>query len=640
MALLTLQSLSISFGDKPILADVECAFDENERIALVGRNGTGKSTLLKIIAGFVNADSGELIARQGLSIAYLQQDVPQDLQGSIYSVVAKGLPEAGELLADFQAESDALASGSGSADRLARIQAKIDACDGWLLAQRVSETLSRMTLDPEAEFAKLSGGMKRRVLLARSLMVDPDILLLDEPTNHLDIPAIEWLEEHLKGLRCTLIFVTHDRSFLRRLATRIIELDRGNLTSWPGNYETYLRGKTEQLETEVKQNALFDKKLAQEEIWIRQGIKARRTRNEGRVRALKKLREERRQRQEVTGKVKMQVNKAAASGKVVIECENLAFAHDDLQLVKGFSTTIMRGDKIGIIGPNGIGKSTLVRLLLGQLEPDGGQLRTGTNLEIAYFDQLRTALNENVSAMDNVSGGQDTITFNGEPRHIISYMQDFLFAPDRSRAPITALSGGETNRLMLAKLFLKPSNFLVLDEPTNDLDVETLELLEALLDEYAGTVIVISHDREFIDNTVTSTIVFERPGVIREYVGGYSDWLKQRQHEFGDNKVVKKSTGKESSNTKNTANTADKPAAKTVKLSYKDQRELDQLPKTIESQEARVTELETQMAQPDFYSGSTDTAAVIEEAAQLGTELEKAYARWEELEQLQKGSDL
>ena len=635
MALLTLQSLSISFGDKPILSDLNCTIERNERIALVGRNGTGKSTLLKILNGTITADGGEIIARQGISVAYLQQDVPSDLEGTIYSVVAKGLPEVGELLAEFQSESDALAAGTGSGDKLARIQSRIDACDGWLLAQRVAETLSRMELDPEQEFSQLSGGMKRRVLLARALMTDPAILLLDEPTNHLDISAIEWLEEHLLGLRCTLVFVTHDRSFLRRLATRIIELDRGTLTSWPGNYEKYLTGKVELLETEAKQNALFDKKLAQEEVWIRQGIKARRTRNEGRVRALKKLREERRQRVNVSGTVNMQVNKAGASGKIVVEVEGLTFGYPDLPLVNNFTTSIMRGDKIGVIGPNGVGKSTLIRLLLGQLQPQSGNVKVGTNLQVAYFDQLRGALNEKLSAMDNVSDGQDTITVNGEQRHIISYMQDFLFAPARARAPITALSGGETNRLMLAKLFLKPSNFLVLDEPTNDLDVETLELLESLLAEYHGTFIVISHDREFIDNTVTSTIVFERPGVIREYVGGYTDWLKQRQHEFSAKKSATSNSNKKIADS-GTAKT--KNQGKAVKLSYKDQRELDQLPDTIDSLESRIAEVESLMSQADFYNGERDTETVISEAAELQKTLEVAYARWDELEQLKNPS--
>lgn len=628
MTLLTLQALQISFGDKPILADVSCTIEESERIALVGRNGTGKSTLLKVIGGLIKADAGEIVSQQGLAIAYLQQDVPIDLSGSIYSVVASGLPDIGELLAQFKSESDAISAGSGSAEQLTRIQAQLDAKDGWSLAQRVNETLSRMELNPEAEFSTLSGGMKRRVLLARALMSNPDILLLDEPTNHLDIPAIEWLEQYLFTLKCAVLFVTHDRSFLRKLATRIIELDRGQLTSWPGDYEHYLKGKSEQLETEQKQNALFDKKLAQEEVWIRQGIKARRTRNEGRVRALKKLREQRRQRINVLGNARMEINKAGLSGKLVLECENLRFAHGDLQLINDFSTTLLRGDKVGIVGPNGSGKSTLVQLLLGKLQPDSGNVRLGSNLEIAYYDQLRTALDKSRSAQDNVSGGQDNITVNGEPRHIISYMQDFLFSPERARSPVTALSGGEINRLMLARLFLQPSNFLVMDEPTNDLDVETLELLESLIAQYQGTLLLISHDREFIDNTVTSTIAFESPGVIREYVGGYSDWLAQRTTDSASSpdssKAAKPLPQERSQKTKKSQ----------TKLSYKDQRELDQLPKKIEDLETQLSELESTMSQSDFYSGSHDTQTVIEQAATVNQALEDAFARWEQLEQL------
>jgi len=629
MALLRLNALSISFGGNPLLSDIQLAIHANERIALVGRNGTGKSTLLKIVGDQLTPDSGELVATQGLKIAYLQQDVPQELNGTIYRVVAQGLPEVGQLLADFHTESELFADGHGDADKLGRIQSRIDAVDGWQLGQKVSETLSRMSLNPTDEFDQLSGGMKRRVLLARALLDDPDILLLDEPTNHLDIPAIEWLEEHLRSIRCTQIFVTHDRSFLRKLATRIVELDRGQLTDWPGNYEAYLKGKTEQLETESRQNALFDKKLAQEEIWIRQGIKARRTRNEGRVRDLKKLREERRARIDVMGKAKLQVNASGKSGKLVLEANDLHFAHGDNVLVRNFSTTILRGDKIGVIGPNGIGKSTLIKLLLGELKPDQGTLKVGTNLDVAYFDQLRTALDTTQSAMDNVSDGQDMIDINGETRHIISYMQDFLFPPDRARAPITALSGGETNRLMLAKLFLKPSNLLVLDEPTNDLDVETLELLENLIADYNGTVMVISHDREFLDNTVTSTIVFERPGIIREYVGGYTDWLHQRaatttKSNTADKKKTPESKGGEATQ---------KTTPKLVKLSYKDQRELDQLPATIEQLETKVAALEEQMSQPDFYGGSTDTESVINEAATVSKDLESAYERWAELEE-------
>lgn len=633
MALLRIQSLSVSFGDKPVLADIDYAVEDHQRIALVGRNGAGKSTLLKIIGGLMNPDSGELIANQGVKLSYLQQDVPHSLDGSIYNVVAGGLSKAGELLAEFQKESELLASGNGNSDRLARVQSALDACDGWQLAQKVSETLSRMQLEPDTDFSTLSGGMKRRVLLAQALLTEPDILLLDEPTNHLDIPSIEWLEEHLLGLRCTIMFITHDRSFLRRLATQIIELDRGNLTDWPGNYENYLRRKAEQLETEARHNALFDKKLAQEEVWIRQGIKARRTRNEGRVRALKKLREERRARTELQGKAKLQANMAGKSGKRVLEAENLCFSHGDLRLIDNFSINIMRGEKIGIIGPNGIGKSTLVKLLLGELQPDSGTLKIGTSLEVAYFDQLRAALNPKYSAADNVSEGRDNIEVNGQTRHIISYMQDFLFTPERARAPITALSGGETNRLMLAKLFMRPANLLVLDEPTNDLDIETLELLESLVTDYTGTVLLISHDREFIENTVSSTIVFEAPGVIREYVGGYDDWLLQRKSEFGsESRKIGKLTGSERTSPDEKTGQSDTPKRK--KLSYKDQRELDELPKRIEQMENRIGELDELMSQPDFYGGNNDTEAVIKESTDTHAELESVYSRWEELEEM------
>jgi len=631
MSLLRLNALSIGFGGQSLLSAVDLAIDTRQRIALVGRNGSGKSTLLKLINGEIAADSGEIVRRQGLKVAYLQQDVPQDLMGSVYAIVACGLPEIGHWLAEFHTESRRLGEGQGDTSKLSDIQSQLDANDGWQSGQQVSATLSRMQLDPDAEFASLSGGMKRRVLLARALQGAPDILLLDEPTNHLDIPAIEWLEEHLSGLRCTLMFVTHDRAFLRRLASRIIELDRGRLTDWPANYDGYLRDKAIQLEIEDKQNALFDKKLAQEEVWIRQGIKARRTRNEGRVRALQNLRKERRARINVMASANLQVNTAGKSGKLVLEATDLEFAFvtGEPALVRNFSTTIMRGDKIGVIGPNGIGKSTLIKLLLGELAPQSGSVRLGTNLDIAYFDQLRTGLNKDLSAMDNVSEGRDMIEFNGETRHIIGYMQDFLFPPDRARAPITALSGGETNRLMLAKLFLKPSNLLVLDEPTNDLDVETLELLENLVADYPGTVIIISHDRAFLDNTVTSTLIFEQPGVIREYIGGYTDWMHQRGRQ--DNPAVKAGRQKKIPATENPTQAA--KATQSAKLSYKNQRELDQLPTTIEALEIRLGELESSMGQADFYATGNDTEAVINAAAEVAESLQTAFDRWAELEE-------
>jgi len=633
MALARVQSLSISFGDNPVLRDVSFAIEGDQRIALVGRNGTGKSTLLKILAGQQLADSGDVVFRQGVHVAYLPQDVPTHLDGTVHAVVASALGDVGKHLIDYQRISAQLADGKDVADEMMRIQNSIDAVDGWLSSQRIDEILSRMALDGDVLFNTLSGGLRRRVLLAKALLTKPDILLLDEPTNHLDIPSIEWLEETLKGLRCTIVFVTHDRAFLKNLANRIIELDRGGLTDWPGNHDKYLSGKAAMLEAEQQQNALFDKRLAEEEKWIRQGIKARRTRNEGRVRALKQMRLERSQRIERQGNAQLSANVAAKSGKIVVEANNISFAFDDKAVVKNFSTTIMRGDKIGIVGPNGVGKSTLVRLLLSELEPQSGDIKTGTNLNVAYFDQLRGQLRDDLSAMDNVSGGQDMLTINGTTKHIISYLQDFLFLPARARAPITALSGGETNRLMLAKLFLKPSNFLVLDEPTNDLDVETLELLESLVSDYAGTVLLISHDREFLDNTVTSTLVFGDGGRVFDYVGGYTDAMQQFSAQQA-NIAVKSST---TTAAQKTAQAPTAEARKKVKLSYKDQRELDALPASIEAAEKKVETLQQQMSAPDFYTNGNDTAPVIEAAAAAEAELEQLFERWDELDSMQNG---
>jgi len=644
MSLARVQSLSISFGDKPVLLDASFAIDSDQRIALVGRNGTGKSTLLKILAGSQAADSGDVVFRQGVQVSYLPQDVPTELEGTIAQVVSGALGDVGQLLMDYQRVSIEFADGGDCADELSRLQTKIDSVDGWRLSQRIDEILSRMSLDGEVLFNTLSGGLRRRVLLAKALLNEPDILLLDEPTNHLDIPSIEWLEQTLMGLRCTLVFVTHDRAFLKRLANRIIELDRGLLTDWPGDHAKYLTGKAAALEAEQQQNALFDKRLAEEEAWIRQGIKARRTRNEGRVRALKKMRQERSQRIERQGTAQLSANMGSKSGKVVIEANNLAFGFDEKPVVNNFSTVIMRGDKVGVVGPNGVGKSTLVRLLLGELEAQSGDVKQGTNLDIAYFDQLRGQLRDDLSAMDNVSGGQDMVTVNGETKHIIGYLQDFLFMPERARAPITALSGGETNRLMLAKLFLKPSNFLVLDEPTNDLDVETLELLEVLVADYAGTVLVISHDREFLDNTVTGTLVFGENGKVYDYVGGYTDAMRQFEQQTGG--VSKAASKTKASNTasSNSANTngssstqqsesaATTPAAKPIKLSYKNQRELDGLPSAIEAAEKTLDDIQKQMAAPDFYTNGADTAPVIEAASKAENELERLFERWEALD--------
>ncbi len=617
--MLNLKSIQLAFGAEPLLDSIDFAIEPGERVALVGRNGAGKSTLLKLIHGEIQADSGEVIGQQDLRIAVLEQEVPQGVEGSIYDVVASGLGEAGILITEYHHLTLELDSDSAM-DKLGKLQTQIERIDGWAMEQRVNQTLSRLGLPADEAFDAQSGGMKRRVLLARALVSEPQLLLLDEPSNHLDIEAIQWLEDFLLNSNITLIFITHDRAFLRRLATRISEIDRGRLTEWPGDYDNYLKGKQDALETEEKQNALFDKKLAQEEVWIRQGIKARRTRNEGRVRALKKLREQRSNRRNRQGSAKMQIQDANQSGKIVIEVEDLSYQYDDTPIIKHFSTTLMRGDKIGIIGPNGVGKSTLINLLLTRLTPKSGSVTPGTNLEIAYFDQLRDQLKPELSAQENVAGGSDNIVVDGKTRHVLSYLQDFLFSPQRARSPITRLSGGERNRLLLAKLFAQPSNLLVLDEPTNDLDVETLELLEELVMNYQGTILLVSHDRAFLDNVVTSTLVFEgKNGHLSEYVGGYNDWLRQRSN---PSKTVKTAPTNQAI-TKQTSR----------KLNYKDQQELNTLPSTIETLELELGQLQAEIAAPDFYqqeqkaiSATTDKLDITEKT------LGKAYERWESLE--------
>ncbi len=618
MSLLQLKSIHLGFGLPALLESINLTIENGERVALVGRNGTGKSTLLKIIDGEITADSGDIIRQQSLHITRLEQEIPDNLEGSVYDVVAAGLGDLGATIADYHHVIHELDK-PGNMDRMEKLQAVIEHAKGWDMEQQINQTLSRLSLPEDTLFETLSGGLKRRVLLARALVNTPDLLLLDEPSNHLDIEAIQWLEEFLLSANITLIFITHDRAFLKRLATRIVEIDRGQLNNWPGDYDTYLTRKQAALEEEETQNALFDKKLAQEEVWIRQGIKARRTRNEGRVRALKKLREERTQRRQKIGTAKMQIQDAEKSGKIVIEAENVSYAYDQNPIVKDFSTTIMRGDRIGIIGPNGIGKSTLINLLLGRLQPDSGTIKTGTNLEIAFFDQLRTELKTNLTAQENVAGGSDKVTINGKTKHVISYLQDFLFAPDRARAPISKLSGGERNRLLLAKLFATPSNVLIMDEPTNDLDVETLELLEELVMNYQGTILLVSHDRDFIDNVVSSTLVFEN-GELNEYVGGYKDWLRQRPVLENIKKSDQKSTQSEAGKIEK-------------KRSYKDQHELDQLPEKIGKLEAAQQSLHDEMSDPSFFKKDQK---VIEEKnkqlAEIEEQLSRIYQRWEELE--------
>jgi ATP-binding cassette subfamily F protein uup len=626
MPLISLHAVDLSVGGPLLLDHVDLAIEPGERVCIVGRNGAGKSTLLRLMSGEVRPDDGE-VRTHGSRIAGLPQDVPAGLSGTVFDVVATGL---GELGADLALYHHLLHDGGDiDMDALGAVQARIEAGQGWQVEQRVEQVIGKLDLPQDAEFTALSGGMKRRVLLARALVAAPDLLLLDEPTNHLDIASIAWLEEFLKGYAGSVAFVTHDRAFLRNLATRIVEIDRGQVTSWPGDYDNYLRRREERLHAEAQANLLFDKKLAQEEVWIRQGIKARRTRNEGRVTALKAMRRERAERREQSGNVRLAAAGADKSGKRVFEAKDVSFAFGDRVLVRDFSTVVQRGDKIGLIGANGSGKTTLLRLLLGDLQPQSGEIRTGTNLEIAFFDQLRGALREDWNALDNVSEGREFIEINGARKHVLGYLQDFLFSPERARAPITKLSGGERNRLLLAKLFARPSNLLVMDEPTNDLDVETLELLEELLAEYPGTLILVSHDRDFLDNVVTSTIVMEGEGRVGEFVGGYTDWLRQRPAtpEFQPSRKLAPAVA---------ATPAPEPivvAPARRKLSFKEQRELDALPGLIESLEAEVARVTEAMNSPEhFRQGAEGIQAAGRALAAMHSKLEQAYARWNELE--------
>ncbi len=630
MSLLSIKNLSLSFGHPALLDGIDLSIERNERICLIGRNGEGKSTLMKVIAGETAFDDGEIRVEGGARIAFLRQEVPDDMAGRIFDLVADGLGDLAGLVKDYHAACVSLADTGDEAamNHLSVAQQKMEAAGGWALEQRVEEVISRMELNPDQEFSALSGGMKRRVLLARALAAEPDLLLLDEPTNHLDIEAIAWLEEFLLGWRGSLLFITHDRAFLRRLATRIVELDRGKITDWPGDYDNYLRRKAERENAEAQENARFDKKLAQEEIWIRQGIKARRTRNEGRVRQLQAMREVARERRNKQGTVKLAMNKGEMSGKLVCEAENVSYAWDGKPIVRDFSFTILRGDKLGIIGPNGCGKSTLLNLLLGKLQPDAGEIRLGSKVEVAYFDQLRAQLDEEATVIDNVSGGSDTVTINGRSKHIISYLQDFLFPPARARQPVKALSGGERNRLLLAKLFMKPANLLVMDEPTNDLDVETLELLEELLLNYEGTLLLVSHDRAFLDNVVASSLVFEGQGQVNAYVGGYSDWLAQRPR--SESGKGQKKTPAVSGKPKQ-ADTAGK------KLGYKEQQELSSLPGNIENLEERLGRVEKALSDPELYqSDPLQAQSLSKELQEVTEELEALYLRWDELEDKQK----
>ncbi|ENU15665.1 ATP-binding cassette domain-containing protein [Acinetobacter lwoffii] len=634
MAYITLRDVQLAFGGPALLNGANFNLERGERVCLIGRNGEGKSTLLKLIEGSLLPDSGEVSLQNGITISMLAQDVPMD-SGRVADIVADGAGEASEVLRAYHAASEACVLGDMDAcDRMGNLQHKMDQLDGWALETKVNSILSKMGLDPDADLADLSGGRKRRVLLARALLTQPDVLLLDEPTNHLDVESIEWLEKFLLDQNnLTLLFISHDRAFVDSIATRIVELDRGQLRSYEGNYSRYLELKAMQMEAEEKQNALFDKKLAEEEVWIRQGIKARRTRNEGRVRALKALREESKARRSQQGKVAMATQDANRSGKLVFEIENLSVKFgDNAPIINNFSALVLRGDRIGLVGDNGVGKTTLIKAILGELE-HGGTVKTGTQLEVAYFDQLRNALDLEKSVKDNVSEGSDHVDVNGNRRHIYSYLQDFLFSPERARTPVKALSGGERNRILLAKLLLKPSNLIVMDEPTNDLDMVTLELLEEMLGGYKGTLLLISHDRAFMDNVVTSTWVFDGKGNIDEYVGGYQDYLEQRP----DQTVVDQKSAVKKAMAKAEAETVP-AAAKKVKLSYKDQRALEQLPAEMEALEKEQAEINAQLADGSLFVTDSDKALKLSNRlSEIDELLLEKLERWEELDNLSNG---
>lgn len=628
MPLLSLKDLSLAYGPTHLLSNVNFQIDKGERVCLVGRNGAGKSTLFKVISGQVQVDEGEIWHPDTLRISYLEQDVPIDSADTIYDVVASGLGKVGELLRRYHHAIHQV--GSGTVQELAELtelQHQVELADGWNIEQRVEMTLSKLGLDADIKLSACSGGMRRRTLLAKALVSQPDLLLLDEPTNHMDIAAIGWLEEFLLAYQGALIFITHDRTFLKNLATRIIELDRGMLTSYPGNYERYLEKKEEFLAAEARANAKFDKKLSEEEVWVRQGIKARRTRNEGRVRALERLREQRRQRVEVQGKVTLQADSGEISGRLVADLRDVSFCYGDNCVIQNLSTRILRGDRVGIIGPNGSGKSTLLKLILGEISPSSGRVVLGTKLDMAYFDQHRSQLDPDKSVRDNLAEGSDYVTVKGRPRHVIGYLRSFLFPYERADEPVKNLSGGERNRLLLARLFTQPANLLVMDEPTNDLDVDTLELLEDLLMEYDGTLLLVSHDRTFLDNVVTSTLVFEGQGSVGDYVGGYEDWLRQRKQPMAAPTAAKDKPAP-AKQTKPEAKTAPKQ-----KLAYKEQRELAALPERIEALEAEQQTLEARISQPDFYQQDKDEIKrTLERLEAIRAELETAFARWEYLD--------
>lgn len=639
MDLIRITGARLAFGTHCLLDNAEAIIENGERVCIVGRNGAGKSTLLKILDGEVLLDDGNINRVNDLKISRLEQDPPKGAIGTVFDYVAQGLPGMAQLLIDFHHVSTQLQTECTDhlLKKLERLSDELESKDGWRFDSQINLVLSQLKLDPEAELESLSGGWLRKVALAKALVCDPDLLLLDEPTNHLDLASVLWLEKFLKEFKGAIVFISHDRAFIRSLATRILDLDRSKLVSYPGDYALYIEQKEHDLKVEEQQNALFDKKLAEEETWVRQGIKARRTRNEGRVRSLEALRNERKQRIEKVGKADFNVEIAQRSGKLVFEAENLSHAFKDLTIVKDFSTLVIRGDKIGLVGPNGIGKTTLLKLLFGQLEAQSGTIKQGTNLDVAYFDQYRAVLDEEATVQENVAEGKQEVLVGGKHRHVLGYLQDFLFPPARARTPVKALSGGEKNRLLLAKLFLKPSNILVLDEPTNDLDVETLELLEEIVDKYDGTVLVVSHDREFIDNTCSSIWGFEGNGVVSEIVGGYTDYQEHKKYkEEQAKKLTQKSDVQKQTNTKPLqSNTKVSSDSKSKKLSYKLQLELEQLPALLETLENEVKALQTEVTSADFYKQSSDITQVkLNELAQAESKLEVAFERWEELEEL------
>lgn len=639
MSLINMAGAWLAFSDAPLLENAEMHIEENERVCLVGRNGAGKSTLMRVLTKEQPLDDGTVIYEQDLIVARLQQDPPRDVEGTVFDFVAEGVAEQAQHIKAFHQISKLVESDPSDKNlsKMAELQEILDTQNLWLLDSRIADVIAHLELPADEKLSALSGGWLRKAALGRALVSGPKVLFLDEPTNHLDIETIQWLESFLKNFSGSIVFISHDRSFIRNMATRIIDLDRGKLASWPGSYDDYLVAKEEALRVEEMQNAEFDRKLAQEEVWIRQGIKARRTRNEGRVRALKALRSERAERREVMGKAKMQVEEATRSGKIVFEIDDISYGIDGKDLVSHFSAQVNRGDKIALVGPNGCGKTTLLKLMLGDLQPDDGSVHIGTKLEVAYFDQHRAALDPDKTVMDNLAEGKQEVLVNGKPRHVLGYLQEFLFHPKRARTPVRALSGGERNRLLLARLFLKPSNLLILDEPTNDLDVETLELLEELVDNYQGTVLLVSHDRQFVDNCVTECWIFEGNGTIGRYVGGYFDAQQQRAQVQSLKAPAEKAAKPEAAEEKRKDNI--KKANTSAKLSYKLQRELEQLPSLLESLDEEMQQLQNQVSAPEFFNQPHDeTDKVLKLLAEKEHALEEAFERWQTLEAMQSGN--